>query len=52
MDFFISDTHFGHIHNNNHHGDFPYLKRILSNGAYNVGCMINNYMPVTLDEII
>ena len=40
---------YGHIHNNKNMA-FEIMKQF--DRALNAGCMINNYMPVTLDELI
>ncbi|MGN0536560.1 MAG: metallophosphoesterase [Acutalibacteraceae bacterium] len=47
--FYKGDLHvYGHIHSDR--GESYQFMR--TKKAYNAGCMINNYMPVTLDELI
>ena len=40
---------YGHIHANKNEA-YKYLKNL--DRALNAGCMINNYMPATFDELI
>lgn len=40
---------YGHIHNNRDEV-FEFMK--MQERALNAGCMLNNYEPVTLDELI
>lgn len=40
---------YGHIHNNKH-DTYYYMNNKMN--AYNVGCMLNNYEPVSLEELL
>ncbi len=40
---------YGHIHNNNTEV-YDFMNKL--GNAFNAGCMINNFVPVTLDELI
>ena len=48
--FFRDSYHiYGHIHNNKNQA-YQFMKQF--DNALNAGCMLNNYMPVTFDELV